>query len=53
MRSHSRIYVAGHRGLAGSAITRKLRALGYDNLLLRSHTELDLADQSAVRNLFE
>ena len=53
MLPNSRIYVAGHRGLAGSAITRKLLALGYDNLLLRSHAELDLADQSTVRNLFE
>lgn len=53
MQSDSRIYVAGHRGLAGSAITRKLQDLGYRNLILRSHSELDLTDQFSVRNLFE
>ena len=44
----SRIYVAGHNGLVGSAIVRALRADGYDNLLLRSREELDLLDQAAV-----
>ena len=53
MHPESRIYVAGHRGLAGSAITRKLRAAGYRNLVLRSHDELDLTDQTGVRALFE
>ena len=53
MHSDSRIYIAGHRGLAGSAITRKLQDLGYRNLILRSHSELDLTDQTSVRNLFE
>ncbi len=48
MDSHSRIYVAGHRGLAGSAIHRELLRLGYDNLLTRSHEELDLCDEVAV-----
>ncbi len=43
-----RIYVAGHRGMVGSAIVRRLRAAGHDNLLLRSRTELDLTDQRAV-----
>ena len=45
----SRIYVAGHLGMAGSAIVRRLRAGGYQNLLLRSRAELDLLDQGAVR----
>ena len=49
----SKIYVAGHRGLAGSAIVRQLRHKGYGNLLLRTHAELELADQAAVRDFFE
>jgi GDP-L-fucose synthase len=49
----ARIYVAGHRGLAGSALVRQLRARGYDNLVLRSHAELELLDQAAVRAMFE
>jgi GDP-L-fucose synthase len=44
-----RIYVAGHRGLVGSALVRALESSGYENLLLRTHQELDLLDQSAVR----
>jgi len=44
----ARIYVAGHRGMAGSAIVRRLRAGGYRNLLLRTRAELDLLDQAAV-----
>lgn len=44
----SRIYVAGHLGMAGSAIVRRLRAKGYENLLLRTRAELDLRDQGAV-----
>jgi GDP-L-fucose synthase len=51
--SRSRIYVAGHRGLAGSAIVRVLKERGYRNLLLRSHDELELSDQSAVHAFFE
>ena len=47
---HSRIYVAGHLGMAGSAIVRRLRAGGYQNLLLRTRAELDLLDQGAVRS---
>ncbi|MEK7439136.1 MAG: GDP-L-fucose synthase [Pseudomonadota bacterium] len=47
-----KIYVAGHRGLAGSALVRQLRQKGYDNLILRSHAELELTDQSAVREFF-
>lgn len=52
MNPHAKIYVAGHRGLAGSAIVRRLRAIGCDNLLLRTHTELDLTNQAAVDAFF-
>jgi GDP-L-fucose synthase len=48
----SRIFVAGHRGLVGSAIVRKLKSYGYHNLVLRPHAELDLIDQTAVRQFF-
>ena len=48
----SRIYVAGHRGLVGAAVVRALRQQGYQNLLLRTHQELDLTDQAAVREFF-
>lgn len=47
-----RIYVAGHRGLVGSAILRGLSARGYTNLLVRTSKELDLRDQSATREFF-
>jgi len=53
MKINSKIYVAGHRGLVGSAITRRLQLGGYKNLLLRSHIELDLTEQSAVNNFFK
>ena len=43
----SRIYIAGHRGLVGSAIVRRLQAAGHSNLLLRTHAELDLTDVDA------
>jgi GDP-L-fucose synthase len=49
----SGIYIAGHRGLVGSAIVRALDKQGYENLLLRTHEELDLLDQLAVRRFFE
>jgi GDP-L-fucose synthase len=49
----SSIYVAGHRGLVGSAVERALRARGYRNLVLRTHAELDLTDQAAVRAFFD
>jgi GDP-L-fucose synthase len=52
MDRHARIYVAGHRGLVGSAIVRKLLSEGYDNLTLRTSTELDLRDQAAVTRFF-
>ena len=48
----ARIFVAGHRGLVGSAIVRRLEAEGYDNLLTASRQELDLRDQSAVDTWF-
>jgi len=49
----AKIYVAGHRGLAGSAIVRKLRSLDYENLVLRTHKEVDLQDWNAVRAFFD
>lgn len=52
MRPESRVYVAGHRGLAGSAIVRALDALGYRNLILRSRAECDLTRPEAVQELF-
>lgn len=53
MTKDSKIYVAGHRGLVGSAIVRCLESKGYHNLLMRTHKELDLLDQQAVRQFFE
>ena len=54
MLSHNtQIYVAGHRGLVGSAIVRALKAQGYSQLLLRTHRELDLTDQAAVVEFFQ
>jgi len=53
MEKESKIYVAGHRGLAGSAIVRQLQQQGYRNLVLRTHAELELCDQAAVRDFFE
>jgi GDP-L-fucose synthase len=49
----AKIYVAGHRGLAGSALVRRLRAAGYENLVLRTHAELELTDAATVRRFFE
>lgn len=48
-----KIYVAGHRGLVGSAIVRSLKRAGYDNIIGRTHAELDLTNQAAVRAFFE
>lgn len=53
MEKNSKIYVAGHRGLAGSAIVRKLQSEGYPNLILRTHKELDLEIQKDVHEFFE
>lgn len=52
MQPHDRIYVAGHRGLAGSAIVRRLSADGFSNLILRPRESLDLRDRSAVERFF-
>lgn len=53
MDSTNSIFVAGHKGLVGSAVTRALRSEGYNNLLVRDRTELDLLDQHAVENFFQ
>lgn len=53
IRQTDKIYVAGHRGLVGSAIVRSLNRQGYDNVIGRTHKELDLTDQAAVRGFFE
>jgi GDP-L-fucose synthase len=53
MRPSSKIFVAGHRGLVGSAIVRRLQQLGYTNLVLRTRTETDLTSAAAVNALFE
>ena len=53
MESQSKIYVAGHGGLAGSAIVRRLQAGRYANILRRTHAELDLIDQRAVHDFFQ
>jgi GDP-L-fucose synthase len=49
---HDSIYVAGHRGLVGSALVRRLQSEGADNLVLRTHQQLDLTDQAAVEAFF-
>ncbi len=53
MQPDSRIYVAGHRGLVGSAIVRQLQARGHRGLITRTHAELDLTDERAVRAFFD
>ncbi|MEJ5962402.1 GDP-L-fucose synthase [Pedobacter immunditicola] len=53
MEKHSKIYVAGHRGMVGSAIYRKLQQQGYTNLVTKTSSELDLRDQYAVTSFFE
>lgn len=52
MDKNSKIYVAGHRGLVGSAIVKNLTLKGYSNIITRTHNELDLTDQQAVANFF-
>ena len=52
MRPDSKIYVAGHRGLVGSALVRRLRGLGFANLILRTHAELDLTNYGNVQRFF-
>jgi GDP-L-fucose synthase len=53
MDKHARIFVAGHRGMVGSALVRELDANGYRNLVTRTHAELDLTDQQAVNRFFD
>ena len=53
MQINDKIYVAGHNGLVGSAIIRKLRKKGFENIITRSHSELDLTNQSEVQAFFE
>ncbi len=53
MHKSSKIYVAGHRGMVGSALVRRLRSGGYDNILVRARAELDLLDQRAVLGFLE
>lgn len=50
---NQKIYVAGHRGMVGSAIVRNLQAKGYKNIVTRTHAELDLTNQQAVKTFFE
>ena len=52
MEKNSKIYVAGHRGMVGSAIVRELHRQGYDNIITRTHKELDLTNQQAVNDFF-
>ena len=53
MEKHSRIYIAGHRGMVGSALLRRLQQAGHDQFILRTSGELDLRDQAAVSAFFE
>ena len=53
MNKDSKIYIAGHRGLVGSAIVNNLKAKGYTNVIGRTHAELNLLDQQAVAFFFE
>jgi GDP-L-fucose synthase len=53
MNRNARIYVAGHRGLVGSAIVRMLKSRGYKNIILRTHSELDIVRQEAVERFIE
>jgi GDP-L-fucose synthase len=53
MNKNSRIYISGHTGFIGSAVAKKLQNLGYRNLILRTHKELELTDQSLVNKMFK
>ena len=52
MEKNAKIYVAGHRGMVGSAIVRELERQGYTNIITRTHKELDLCRQDAVEAFF-
>ena len=52
MQKDSKIYIAGHRGMVGSALTRQLKARGYGNIVFCSHSELDLTRQADVKQFF-
>ena len=52
MEKNAKIYVAGHRGMVGSAIVRELERQGYTNIITRTHGELDLCRQEEVENFF-
>ena len=52
MDKNAKIYVAGHRGMVGSAIVRELVRQGYTNIITRTHSELDLCRQTEVENFF-
>jgi GDP-L-fucose synthase len=52
IKKSAKIYIAGHTGLVGAAVTRELKEKGYNNLLLKTHSELDLMEQSAVQEFF-
>ena len=52
MHTTPKIYVAGHRGMVGSAIVRALKAQGHTSFVTRTHAELDLTDQAAVQQFF-
>ncbi|MEH6408600.1 MAG: NAD-dependent epimerase/dehydratase family protein, partial [Leeuwenhoekiella sp.] len=53
MQKNSKIYIAGHRGLVGSAIKKNLQNKGYSNIITRTHAELDLVNSESVANFFE
>ena len=53
MEKNAKIFVAGHRGMVGSAIVRELKRQGYTNIITRTHAELDLLRQVDVENFFE
>ena len=52
MNKNSRIFLAGHTGLVGSAVYRKLASAGYNNLIVRNRSELDLSNQAGVERFF-
>ncbi|MEO7080185.1 MAG: NAD-dependent epimerase/dehydratase family protein, partial [Flavobacteriales bacterium] len=53
MEKQDKIYIAGHRGMVGSAIVRRLQKDGFNNIVARTSSELDLKDQAAVRDFFQ